>query len=155
MSKFRRLKRSANIAPGSAICCDCGMDTMPVRKPKPGTFEQFIVNDDVWVAAGMTPGKIDPLNHELVGGGFLCVGCIETRLGRRLQIEDFNPITIPLLIGEPWPTERLRSRALYRTQADEDAVKLAPQPEWQTEFTERGLAWIVELELPETETSAR
>ena len=98
---------------------------MPIGgKPKPGTLEQFIVKDDVWIAAGMTPGKVDPKTYVLVGGGFLCVGCIEARLGRRLTIDDFNPITIRLLL-DPWPTERLRSRALYRTQEEEDAAKLS------------------------------
>jgi hypothetical protein len=66
----------------------------------------------VWAAAGMKPGKVNPKNHELVGGGFLCVGCIEARLGRRLTINDFNPMTIGLLLFSPWITERLRSRAL-------------------------------------------
>jgi len=30
---------------GTALCCDCGMNTMPSGK-KSGTFEQFIVKDD-------------------------------------------------------------------------------------------------------------
>src|SRR5438552_1710134 len=118
MSRAPRIKR------GAAICGDCGVDTVPSRKPKPGTFEQFVVKDHVWAAAGMTPGKVDPKTYELVGGGFLCVGCIESRLGRRLTIDDFNPITVPLLLGTPWPTKRLRGRVLYRTQEEEDAAKL-------------------------------
>jgi len=81
----------------------------------------------------MTPGKVDKHNV-LIGGGFLCVGCIEVRLGRRLTIDDFKVITVPLLLGEPWPTERLRSRALYRTQAEEDAAKLAPPTKWKADF---------------------
>jgi hypothetical protein len=147
MSKFGRLRRSAN---GTATCCDCGMNTMPSGKPKPRTFEQFICKDEVWAAAGMTPGKISP-NHELVGGGFLCVGCIETRLGRRLTIDDFKPIVISLLF-EPWPTERLRSRALYRTQAEEDAAKLAEPPKWVAEFAPEGLAMAMTIEVPQHET---
>ena len=127
MSRVPRIKR------GTAICCDCGMDTMPSGKPKPGTFEQFVVKDHVWAAAGMTPGKVDPKTYELVGGGFLCVGCIEKRLGRRLTIGDFNQICVPLLFT-PWPTERLRSRALYSTQAAEDAAKLSEPIKWVAEF---------------------
>ena len=71
MSKFGRLKRSTRISPGAALCCDCGFNTMPTGKPKPGTFEQFIVKDEVWIAAGMTAGKVDPKTYELIGGGFL------------------------------------------------------------------------------------
>jgi hypothetical protein len=29
MSRFGRQKKSARIMTGTAICCDCGMDTMP------------------------------------------------------------------------------------------------------------------------------
>jgi hypothetical protein len=150
MSKFGRLKKSARIAPGTAICCDCGMDTMPCPS-KPRTLEQFIVKDEVWSAAGMTPGKIDARNHELVGGGFLCVGCIEVRLGRRLTIDDFKEITVPLLF-EPWCTERLRSRALYRTQAEEDAARLAEPPKWVAEFALDGFAMARTIEVPQAET---
>jgi hypothetical protein len=46
MSRFGRLKRSARITPGTAICCDCGMNMLP-GKPKPGTSEQFVVKDHV------------------------------------------------------------------------------------------------------------
>jgi hypothetical protein len=153
MSRFGRLKQSNRVLPGAAICCDCGTNTMPSGKAsKPGTHEQFIVNDNVWIAAGMTPGKVNR-NYELIGGGFLCVGCIEVRLGRRLTIDDFRPITIPLLLGDPLCSERLRSRALYPTQAAEDAAKVMPPPKWQTEFTEDGLMHMVTFESPETETS--
>jgi hypothetical protein len=150
MSRFRRLKQSDRIVPGTAICCDCGLDTMP-RPSRPRTYEQFVVTDEVWSAAGMTPGTIR--DNVLVGGGFLCVGCIEVRLGRRLTIADFKPITIPLLLSDPWCSERLRSRALYPTQAAEDAAKLAPPTKWQTELTEDGVTLTVTLEPPETETS--
>ena len=37
----------------------------------------------------MQPGAINS-NNELIGGGFLCVGCIEKRLGRRLRPKDFQ-----------------------------------------------------------------
>jgi hypothetical protein len=151
MSKFGRLKKSTRIAPGTAICCDCGMDTMPCPS-RPGTLEQFIVKDTVWSAAGMPAGKIDPRNHELVGGGFLCVGCIEARLGRRLTIDDFNPLTVPLLLGDPYCTKRLRSRALYRTQAEEDAAKVAPPIKWRADFCPDGFAIATTIEVPEAET---
>jgi hypothetical protein len=155
MNRFGRQKRSGRIMPGSAICCDCGMNTVPSGKPRPGTHEQFVVTDNVWTAAGMTPGKIDPRTYELIGGGFLCVGCIETRLGRRLTVSDFRPVTLPLLLSSPWVNERLGSRILYPTQAAEDAAKLEAPPKWQTELTEDGvtLTRTVTLEPPETETS--
>jgi hypothetical protein len=153
MSRFRRQKQSTRIMPGSAICCDCGTNTVPSGKPKPGTHEQFIVNDNVWIAAGMTPGKVDK-NNELIGGGILCVGCIENRLGRRLTVNDFKPITLPLLLSSPWITERLRSRALYPTQAAEDAAKLAPPIKWTADFAPDGFGMATSVDLePETETS--
>lgn len=63
----RRLNRQ--IAP----CHDCGLDTCPPS----GTSEWYMVNDDVWASAGIREG-------------YLCIGCIETRLGRQLVRGDFK-----------------------------------------------------------------
>jgi hypothetical protein len=94
----------------SALCKDCGMDTEP-WPPHRGTQEHYMVKDEVWQAAGMPPGKSggdDGL--ATVGGGILCIGCIEKRLGRLLTIDDFTPITHSLL-KECQNTPRLLSRA--------------------------------------------
>jgi hypothetical protein len=40
-----------------------------------------MVHDELWAQAGM-----EPL------GGWLCVGCLERRLGRRLVPADFKPV---------------------------------------------------------------
>jgi hypothetical protein len=76
----------------SAFCKDCGMDIEP-WPPHRFTQEHFIVKDSVWQAAGMPPGKMDPENHLAIigGGGCLCVGCLEKRLGRMLTLDDLNP----------------------------------------------------------------
>jgi hypothetical protein len=132
------------------------MATVPKGKPRPRTYEQFVVKDEVWASAGMPPGKVNPKTYEMVGGGFLCVGCIEKRLGRRLTMDDINPITIPTLFRSPWITERLRSRILYPDQASEDAAKLEPDPLRQARafLTEEGLAWYVGVPDIETDTAA-
>lgn len=61
---------------GSARCDDCGFDTLD-----PEGSEWYAVADAVWqpVAADAT---------------FLCVGCLEERLGRRLTPTDFSPFGI-------------------------------------------------------------
>src|SRR5262245_36368799 len=92
----------------SAICNDCGMDTEP-WPPHRGTQEHFIVRDDGWAAAGMPAGTITK-DLTIKGGGILCVGCLEQRLGRTLNIGDFIPMTLPLL-KECQNTPRLLSRA--------------------------------------------
>jgi hypothetical protein len=61
-----------------------------------------MVHDHVWAEAGM------PLS-ELAGDGlYLCVGCLEERLGRVLTRADFTdaPINEP----DPWDTPRLADR---------------------------------------------
>lgn len=50
-------------------CKDCGFDTMAGN-------EYYMVKDEVWAAAGMTRG-------------FLCVGCLEARVGT-LSSEHFR-----------------------------------------------------------------
>jgi hypothetical protein len=52
-------------------CVDCGSDTMK-------TLEYYVVNEPTWRAA--VPNGEDIM---------LCVGCLELRLGRVLQQEDF------------------------------------------------------------------
>ncbi|MFE7648680.1 hypothetical protein [Streptomyces phaeoluteigriseus] len=69
-------------------CADCGVDC--VR-------ERYMVRDPVWEAAGMC------------GFGWLCVGCIEDRLSRRLTAADF--LDVPLNHSPEYQrTERLIAR---------------------------------------------
>jgi hypothetical protein len=58
---------------GDARCVDCGVDTV-----KAG--EMYMVLDEVW--------PLDQL------GGMLCVGCLESRIGRRLTPADFSGVPI-------------------------------------------------------------
>jgi hypothetical protein len=108
----------------SAPCKDCGMDTEP-WPPRRGTQEHYLVKDEVWQKVGMPLGRRDPDTCAIRGGGgFLCVGCIEKRLGRLLTIDDFTPLTVPLLRGSE-NTPRLLSRA----GVDPMAAASAPLPD--------------------------
>ena len=51
--------------------CDCGTDTTPSAG-----WEYYMVHDAVWSLAGMKDG-------------FLCIGCLEARIGRKLEPRDF------------------------------------------------------------------
>ena len=81
--------------PESWACIDCGVNTAPgfpnrgdvakafaegrsIEAAISDQSELYIVHDTVWSAAGM-------------GDGCLCIGCLETRLGRRLCPVDFPP----------------------------------------------------------------
>jgi hypothetical protein len=55
-----------------ARCRDCHVDTLNMR----GYAEYYMVHDAVWAEAGMGP-------H-----GFLCISCLERRLGRPLTGRD-------------------------------------------------------------------
>ena len=55
-------------------CLDCRQDTRD---------EWYMVHDSVWGDAGMD-----------LDGGFLCIGCLEDRLGRELGPIDFAPLPI-------------------------------------------------------------
>ena len=79
-----------------ACCFECGVDTIKI-----GEF--YGVRNDVWMVA--CPWT----NAELVAPGFdfLCIGCLEARLGRTLTPEDF--VDTPLNRMEP-RSDRLRSR---------------------------------------------
>jgi hypothetical protein len=84
----------------SSHCKDCGMDTTPCtgkrgRRHKE-RWEYYVVHDKLWARAGMKKG-------------FLCVRCLEKRIGRRLRPKDFTDVSI----NDPenlWDTPRLNSR---------------------------------------------
>jgi hypothetical protein len=70
-------------------CHDCGVDARN---------ERYMVIDETWRQSGLGP-------H----GGVLCVGCLETRLGRRLTQTDF--MWIPINVTALWlGSERLKDR---------------------------------------------
>ena len=55
-----------------APCHDCGVDVFEIR-------EYYMVSDACWKRAGMKPY-----------GGFLCIGCLEKRLGEKLKAINFK-----------------------------------------------------------------
>jgi len=84
-------------APVSWLCIDCGLNTAPGMSTRAEIYkamvvegkeelaqtidansEVYVVRNAVWSQAGMKPF-----------GGCLCIGCLEARLGRNLQQEDF------------------------------------------------------------------
>jgi hypothetical protein len=75
-----------------------------------------MVHDQVWAKAGMTKGE---------RGGYLCIGCLEKRLGRRLTPKDFTDVRInnPLLRSK---TPRLRSRLTQNHPGQ--TTQTAPKP---------------------------
>jgi hypothetical protein len=85
---------------GDPRCLDCNRDTIEL-----GEF--YMLHHAVWLQAN--PGNV----------GMLCIGCLETRLGRRLEPRDFAPCEInrsprsqPLRSRVLGPDERSDLRAL-------------------------------------------
>jgi hypothetical protein len=64
-----------------------------------------MVHNTIWKEAGMTKGD-EP------GSQILCIGCLETRLGRTLTPGDFT--NAPINNPRSWDTERLASRKGHR-----------------------------------------
>jgi hypothetical protein len=92
------LDGSGNYAP-MPRCTDCRIDVAPCvgATPRDGTWEWYMVRSHVWAASGMKPD-----------GGFLCIGCLEERIGRQLGPADFA--SVPVNTDHPLHTPRLRSR---------------------------------------------
>jgi hypothetical protein len=90
---------------------DCGTDYPPCsgsrgRPLRRDLWEHSMVTDSVWLATGMPEHKPRPYNAP--GGDFLCVGCLEQRLGRELLPADFT--AAPINDPSPGDTPRLASR---------------------------------------------
>jgi len=85
---------------GPQLCTDCRIDTTPCTGRRGcrhiGRWEYYMVRPAVWRRAG-------------AGRGFLCIGCLERRLGRRLRPADFTdaPVNNP---ADRWATPRLADR---------------------------------------------
>jgi hypothetical protein len=81
------------------ICSDCGADTTPCTRKRgcrhKGRWEFYMAHHRLWRAAG-------------AGKGFLCIGCLELRLGRKLTARDFTCALIN--DPHPWDTPRLNER---------------------------------------------
>lgn len=88
-----------------SVCADCGVDTAAIH-------EWFMVRDDVWHESGVQPDA------------FLCLACLEVRLGRELCPDDFLdvPMNRPSWPHSPRLRERLPTFPPTVTQAQIDAV---------------------------------
>lgn len=84
-------------------CVDCGANTAPCTGKRgcrhAGKWEHYMVHNEIWEEAGMSPDD-----------GHLCIGCLEKRIGRRLQPNDFKPDLPCNDPDDPWNTPRLASR---------------------------------------------
>jgi hypothetical protein len=82
------------------LCRDCGVDTTPCTGRRgcrhDGKWEWYMVHDWLWKSAGMPEA------------GYLCIGCLERRIGRELKPDDL--IGAELRRAHPWDTPRLASR---------------------------------------------
>lgn len=88
-----------------SLCLDCNVDTAPCTGKRgcrhKGKWEYYMVTDEVWLEA---------MNRESnPWSGFLCVGCLERRLGRCLTPADFAE-GVPINEPDSWDTERLAAR---------------------------------------------
>lgn len=73
-----------------ATCEDCRVDVKAIG-------EIYMLLDEIWKATGI---------HNL--GGFLCIGCVENRLGRRLEPQDFSTC----VLNAGWPPGLTNSKRL-------------------------------------------
>lgn len=68
-----------------------------------------MVHDELWAVAG-------------AGAGYLCIACLEARLGRRLTARDFT--SAPINRPDPWDTDRLASRKRGRPEEHPALVRI-------------------------------
>jgi hypothetical protein len=97
--RARREKAEAKRAQREC-CVGCHRDT-GYSRARGGLDEWYMVHNELWAAAGMTPD-----------GGCLCIECLERRLGRQLNRDDFTsaPINDPDKQCSPRLRDRLQRR---------------------------------------------
>ena len=100
---------------GLLDCIWCGVDTGEIG-------EYYMVIDRLWDRYGPTDGC-------------LCIGCLETRMGRRLQPDDFKDIALNTK-PDRYRSERLSDRLNQPTLfGAAEVVLLEPQPRTPTPIT--------------------
>jgi hypothetical protein len=83
------------------VCDDCNT-VLATRSGFGGRdFDWFMVKDKVW-----QHGQLDGACR------FLCVGCLENRLGRKLKADDFRRSAKVNFVGQKSPKLRRRMRGL-------------------------------------------
>jgi hypothetical protein len=90
-------------------CADCAVDLVPTSPWGSHDWQRYMVHDDVWAAAGMAP--LD---------GWLCIPCLERRLGWPLTGADFPPLPLNDLDADKDPH---RLAELKRAAAQHHATR--------------------------------
>jgi len=103
-------------------CIDCGVDTSNLS----GICEYYSINNAVWCeAVGFDPMVVLDKNgsyfydyiDEVQNVGQLCLGCLELRIGRKLEPDDFTDA--PINYG---------SKAFERSDRFKDRLGINKQP---------------------------
>lgn len=92
-AKAERERASGKGTHGPAWCSLCRVDTFAAG-------EWYMVKDEVWDAA------VGP--DSFINSSFLCIGCLELRLGRHLRTDDFADVPLNEIHGGE--SSRLRDR---------------------------------------------
>jgi hypothetical protein len=95
------------------------VDTLPLAPPGPAEF--YMVHDRIWQAARGP-------RH-----GYLCIGCLEARLGRQLHCRDFKAVPLnslhPYWRDKAWWHRSQRLRDRLTAPSPDDGTQLAL---WET-----------------------
>lgn len=84
------------------LCLDCQVDTS-----HKGIREYYMVHNHVWREAFKTEF------HKKREPGMLCLGCLETRLGRMLTAFDFTSCALHEPEVAVWSSERMQHRITH------------------------------------------
>jgi len=87
--RTRRVERQARRSL-LLLCSDCELNT---------SMEYYSVKDEIWAAASLPP-RSQPQ--------FLCIGCLERRISRRLTRTDFTAARINDLASDDWSLRSTR-----------------------------------------------
>lgn len=85
-------------------CVDCSVNTARFR-------EYYMLKDQIWLKTGLD-----------FGGGKLCIGCAEERIGRKLRPSDFTDCPLNQQNYRYGHSKRLRERLGFEV-ADDAAVE--------------------------------
>lgn len=80
--------------PEAYDCADCGVNTLEIE-------EYYVIKDNLWKEILEKDPQLSEEDRRKQGiSTMLCIGCVEDRLGRKLNQDDFKEIRINQINGE-------------------------------------------------------
>ncbi len=104
VAKYKTTRTGEPVEHEPTPCGDCRLELQPDTPPGTNDWQWYMTTDEVWEQAGMPAESCE---------AYLCIDCLERRLGRLLSGADFSdaPVNWPGMFPDTPRLAELKSAA--------------------------------------------